>query len=105
MPQIVPLSSEPSILFNITLDGIELNMQTKYNTRYSTWSLDIYDEQQNPLVFGVPLLLGSNVLSPYNLNIGSMVCVDVTGQGEDATSDNLGTDVILVHFNEGELNV
>lgn len=103
MPQIVPLTSDPSILFNITLGGIELNFQTKFNTRRSVWEVDIYDADNVQLAYGVTLVLGANIISALNLRIGSLLVVDLIGRGRDATSSNLGTEVVLTHFNEGEL--
>ncbi len=103
MPEIVPLTNDSSSLFNITLGENELNFQTKFNTRYNIWEVDIYDQVQTPLVYGVPLLLGSDVLAPYNLGLGSLVVVDLREEFLDANVDNIGSEVILSYFLPDEL--
>lgn len=103
MPQIVPLTNSPSSKFVITLDGNKLNFQTKYNTRLKIWTFDIYDSSFNPIVYGVPFVLGSDILSPYTAGIGGLIPLDLTESGAEATPESIGVTTILVHLSEDEL--
>lgn len=103
MPEIVPLSNDPSSTFTITLNANELNFQTKYNTRTESWSFDIYDTQLKPLVYGAPFLLGGNIVEPYTLGIGGFVPVDLTESSREATPSTIGLENILVYLTEDEL--
>ena len=65
--------------------------------------MDIYDDLLVPLSYGVSLLLGADIVSALNLDIGTLILVDLTNQGKDATAETLGTDVVLVHLSRSEL--
>lgn len=54
------------------------------------WNLDLYYKGE-PIVQGLTLVGGCDLLSPYRLGIGSLVLV-----GDDPTLDNLGSDCHLI---------
>jgi hypothetical protein len=53
----------------------------------------IDEATQTPLLLGVALVLGTDLLQPHNLSIGYLLVVDETGVGTDAGYDELGTRV------------
>ncbi len=90
----LPLTSDTSQTFTILLGAISYDMAVRWNDRSGTWVLDITDSaSQTILVQGIPLVLGTDILSPYGLAMGYMVVVDQSGQGLDAGVDDLGSRV------------
>ncbi len=93
--QIIPLTNNPSAVFDIVIEGLTYTIITKYNTRAKSWSIDLY-ESGVLLSTGIGLLLGVNIIQQYNYNIGTLFMVDIDRLSLDATGDDLGTRVILV---------
>lgn len=101
----IPLTSDPSQTFSIELAGDIYQFRVIYNQRYGTWSFDLSDVDDVLLVAGIPLLIGSDLLSQYNLEIGALVVIDTEETFVDATGDDgdLGTRVILTYITPEEL--
>ncbi len=93
----IPLQGNPET-FKITLAGVDYFLTVKYqNTDQSGWFLDIYDSQNNPLVCGIPLVTGCNLLEQYaHFGFGGRLWVQ-TDHDPDAvpTFKNLGTEANL----------
>lgn len=93
----IPLSATPQT-FKITLGGIDYRLTLTYvNCDQGGWLLDIADANANPMVSGIPLVTGVNLLAQYpHLGFGGRLWVQTT-QNPDAvpTFDNLGTDALL----------
>jgi hypothetical protein len=57
--------------FTISLGGINYKLTLQWNSGSATWILGIYDKDQNPIVTGVPLVTGADLLEQLNyLRIG-----------------------------------
>jgi hypothetical protein len=54
-------------------------------------------------VRGLPLVLGADLLAPLNLGIGSLLMVDLSNAGKDATDDDFGERVGLIWLAPGEM--
>ena len=66
--------------------------------------LDMYDAAtQQPIIASAPLVLGQDLLEPYNFGVGSIFCVDTTGHGLDAGPDDLGERVKVYWFSPDEV--
>lgn len=79
--------------FTVTLVGVDYNMTIRWNVPANCWMLDIADVSQDPLVQGIPMITGADLLAPYQyLDIGGQLIVQ-TDNDPDAvpTYDNLGT--------------
>lgn len=104
MPTEIPLRPLPSSKFNIQLANRILTITTKYNSRGAEspfWTINIA-EGDNSIIEGIPLLLGAEILAPFNLGIGAMFLFDFTGTGTDATDTSLGTTVRLIYYTPEE---
>ena len=122
---IVPFTSNPWETFSCSLNGNTYQFQTNYNERNGVWSFDLYDDTTGaPLVMGIPILIGCDLLGPYGLGIGSMYAIDMAAttaraligttstvgqvlQMTDADplgafSDDLGNRVKVVYLAPGE---
>lgn len=109
MPTEIPLTNDPSIIFEITLNTRLLGFQTKYNDRGASdtlpyWTVDIL-EGGVPVIVGVPLVLGANLLRAYNLGLGGLVMIDRTDTNTDATDESLGDTTVLLYYTPDEVAV
>lgn len=99
MPQFyeIPLSPKPQ-RFTISLGAVAYQFTVKYqNTTEGGWALDIADNTGSPLVMGIPLVTGVDLLGQYaHLGFAGRLWVQ-TANNPDAvpTFDNLGTESFL----------
>ena len=95
----IPLTHEPQS-FSIALGGTEYRLCIRWYEP-GGWLLDISSAADTPILAGVPLVTGCDLLAQYGyLGIGGALLVsgDVP-----PTLDNLGTDVELVfEVDDGE---
>lgn len=62
---VIPLSPTPQ-RFTINLGGIEYGLTVRYrNTDMGGWTLDIADRSGVPIVNGIPLVTGCDLLAQY----------------------------------------
>ncbi|WP_283149018.1 phage baseplate plug family protein [Silvimonas soli] len=90
----IPLSATPQT-FPITLSGVDYRMTVQFrNADQGGWVLDVADGQSNPLVQGIPLVTGVNLLAPYgHLGFTGRLWVQTTNDPDAIpTYANLGTD-------------
>ena len=117
----VPFTDDPFQSFRCSFRGVEYVFSADYNSRSGVWSFGMADSiTQAPIVSGVPILLGCDLLAPYGLGIGSMFAVDLaaspspaligtTGvvgpvvQATDAGPDDLGARVRVIYIEPGEV--
>lgn len=60
----IPLAAENQ-KFHITLSGIDYTFSLRWNFRASQWILNIGDTAELPIINGIPLVAGVNLLSGY----------------------------------------
>lgn len=89
----IPLTPQPQI-FNIVLGAVPYILTLTWNTVAQTWMLDIADSTSVPIVRGIPLVTGADLLAQYAyLELGGSLYVK-TDSNADAipTYTNLGSD-------------
>ncbi len=98
---VIPVDSTgTNYTLDVSLSGSVYRFGLHWNTRGQFWSLDIFDQADNPLATGIKLVadweliggLGNSALPP-----GFLYCVDTSGKGIDPTDSDFGTRVILVY--------
>jgi hypothetical protein len=100
----LPFSNDPAQVFTIQLGDAKFVFDSKYNDRSGVWTLDLYDAATKALIVAsLPLVIGQDLLEPYNFDMGSILCVDTTGQGMDAGPDELGDRVKVYWFSADEV--
>ena len=89
----IPLSANPQTL-SVNLAGAYYNLTVKWNAQNTSWVLDIADSNNNPLVQGIALVTGADLLEQYAyLGIGGQLQVQTDSDTFAVpTIDNLGTD-------------
>lgn len=89
---LVPLSNIPQS-FLVNLAGVNYTLTVKWNDSPDAgWILDIADDAQNPVVCGLPLITGADVLDGLAyLGIQGSLVVYTNGDANAVpTLDNLG---------------
>ena len=102
MSAIIPLSLDPAVTFEITLDDGNFGFRVYYTTVANVWVMDLSRDGE-VLVDGIRLVVGLDLMEPFNFNIGQWRMINLVDNRLDATRDNLGIDVILFYVPEGEL--
>lgn len=91
-PYEIPLSAEPQT-FNIQLSGVERKLRFYWNKWSECWMLDMMTNLGAPLLLGIPVITGADLLGQYAyMELGGSIVVQ-TDFDLDAvpTFDNLGT--------------
>lgn len=95
----LPVGNEPSQKFTVQLGRVKYDFHIKYNSRSSVWTFDMtISATKVMLLQSIPIVLGSDLLAPYNFGIGRLIVVDTSNRGRDAAVDDLGARVKLVWF-------
>lgn len=99
--QIIPTRSDvPCYDFQITLDGVILNLEFMWGDRLNLWTMNIFDLNQNPIVTGVPLFTEFPLLykeKDVRLPPGQWFCVDTGNEGKNPGRDDFGSRVLLYY--------
>lgn len=102
----IPLNSSPSQLFSINLNGVNYNVEVNFNSRVSNgageWFISFYIGE-TPVITGVGVVGGIDILGQYDLGIKNMYVVNVVDGESDPTATSLGTDARLFILTDEEL--
>jgi hypothetical protein len=87
----IPLVNQPQE-FQITLGATTYNFVLKWNYVSLNWVLDIYDQDDNPIVRGIPLITGADLFEQYGyLGFGGQLIAQTDGDVTvPPTFENLG---------------
>ena len=86
----IPLSNS-SEAFSVSLGGAYYNLATRWNAQINYWTLDISDANNNPIVLGIPMVAGRNLLEPYQtLGFNFALYVMCDGTQNDPAFTTLG---------------
>jgi hypothetical protein len=99
----IPLTPQAQV-FSITLAGVSYQFTLVWrDAPGGGWFLDIADQNSNPLVLGLPLVTGVDLLAQYpHLNFSGTLTVVTSGDTNAVpTYTNLGTASKLI-FTVGE---
>jgi hypothetical protein len=61
----IPLSPDPQT-FNIALGGVTYGLNVTWNVPNASWIIDIADASGNPIVSGIPMVTGADLLEQYS---------------------------------------
>ncbi len=69
----IPTSNIPQVI-SISLAGVTYKLTNKWNVSGNCWVLDIADTNSNPILSGIPLVTGVDLLEQYGyLNFGGQL--------------------------------
>ncbi len=101
----LPVEAVASQRFTVQLAVDKYVFYIRWNDRAECFTLDLSEEVTGTiLIEGAALVLGTDILEPYNFHIGSLLMIDGNGTGKDADLTTLGTRVKLYWFSEDEVN-
>lgn len=99
----VPVTNDAAQKFVTQLGDSKFEFDIQWNDRSGLFSLTLTNDDTKQIYFqGVPMVLGVDLLEPYNYAIGSLLLYDTTNRSIDANLDNLGDSVLLFWFTEQE---
>lgn len=99
----LPFSNDPAQRFVTQLGDRKFVFIAKWNDRSSVWTFDLYDHTtQEALLLGPQIVLGQELLEPYNLGIGRLIAYDEAGTGKDAGLLDLGDRVNVYWLSDDE---
>jgi hypothetical protein len=90
----IPMQPQPQ-QFTIVLSGVTYTFTLLYrNTPLGGWTLDIGDASNNPILQGIPLVTGANLLGQYTYLgfVGGLFVQTADNPDAVPTFQNLGTD-------------
>ena len=72
----IPLNDvSPWYDFQIALSGVQYTISIRYNGRMDRWVMDLSNAVDTPIIMGVPLLIGVNLLGRFagqpNIPVGT----------------------------------
>lgn len=89
----VPLSAQPQF-FNIKLGSTTYRVNLYWSNATGSWNIDLYDQTgTTPIITGIPLVTGTDLLAPYGyMNFGGQLVVQTDGDiNAIPTYSNIGT--------------
>ena len=102
----IPLTSDGEQIFSMVLDDILFDFRILYNSRANDnnglWQMDI-SAGEISIINGAALVIGVDVMLPYNVGPSNLYMLNVTGSNADATKDNLGSGVKLFQLTDEEV--
>lgn len=108
--QVLPLiPSVREYTFDTVLDDRAYTFRVYWNAcnaRDAAWFFDVYDEDAQPIAYGVKIVLGTNLARTYDHPLtrqGALVVIDRSGSNIDATFDDLGTRIAVLHLTSTEM--
>ena len=99
---LIPFTPAQPQSFQISLNGITYTMKVRWCDPFNCWILDLADVSNNPILQGIPLITGTDLLSQYAyLGLGFSLVVQ-TNNDVDAvpTFANLGSQGNLYALND-----
>lgn len=101
----LPLTSDVSQQFTCQLGENKLQFDVRFNDRQGVWLMAVTDVvTDTKLVDGVAILLGTELLHPFNLSLGYLVAIDEDGTNKDAGADDLGSRVNVYWVSADEVS-
>ena len=101
----IPFSGAAKENLDINLGGQELTLSVRYASISDSWAMDVLDRSVNPstpLLTGVRIVVGVDMLAPYALELGSLYAINLTSPGNDPGREDLGSAVRVVYLTEAE---
>jgi len=97
----IPLRKDvPSYSFRIDLDGTTYTMAIHYNERMDRWAMDFRTENNEDILIGIPLLLGTSLLARFRdsrLPDGDLFMINIEDETVEGNRDNFSVNAKLIY--------
>ena len=85
--------------FNTKVNDTHYTLGLYYNRRAGKWILNVSDQSGNPIVMGIPLLIGSKMFTRFVnedlLDLKYAFVYNKQSEYEEPGEDNLGTNILF----------
>ena len=99
----LPLTSDPAQTFTAQLGRAKYIFDVKFNSRSGVWTFDLFDATtKTAMLTSIPIVLGVDLLWPYNLGVGRLIAADTSRRSTDAGPEDLGNRVRLFWYSPEE---
>lgn len=91
----IPIAEDTFYQVQVFLDEEKYNLRFRWNRRNETWYMDVFDIENNPILYSQPCLAGGGGMTyrffitdlmPY----GDILTLDINGLGKDPTFEDFG---------------
>lgn len=102
--QEIIVTSRTRSRYDVSLEDRALTLRTLYSNVMDQWTFDLVDRATgDPVLSGVPIVTGLDLLEPYGLGLGALVAAAIESPGRDPRRDELGQRVKLIHVPVAEV--
>jgi len=99
----MPIEAIPAQSFTVQLTVNKYKLDIQWNDRGEYFTMSIFEDITGvAIAHGLPLILGQDVLSPYNYGLGAFIMVDTSNRGQEASVESFGARSKLCWFSEDE---
>jgi len=99
----IPVNTDPAQRFTTQLGTQKIVFDFRWNDRSERFELDLFrDDDQSVIVRGLNVVLGCDLLEPYNFGLGHLVVVDTSNLHQEANLTNFGDVVKLMWVSDDE---
>ena len=99
--KIVPVTSNNFVYeFRTALDNVVYSISIRYNSRSNRWTMDVKDTDDIPLVMGIPLLQGTDLIDRFKdrrLPAGHFIMQSLEDETREAGREDLGENSLLLY--------
>jgi len=92
----IPITNDAYSEFSTTMNNLEVQMKTRYNSEMGIFLVDIVVPSIPKSVLGIPVTTGLDLISGYNLGIGTLYGHEKAGEITDSTRENFGISYLLL---------
>jgi len=97
----IPLNSDvPKYRLKTTLEDTEYTFVIRYNQRKDIWIMSLLDSNEDPIIYGQPILLGQlffDYLVDERLPPGNLFAFNAENFSAEANRNTLGTEVLMIY--------
>ena len=104
--EIIPFKEPAQWREQIELSGVIYILRFKWNALNQFWSMDVLNGNDEPIVYGVKIVVNWNLLEQYAMTDkpeGDIVCQNIVGGTEKIKREDMSTVAQLLYYATGEL--
>lgn len=101
-----PADGYPDMSIRCAIEGVTYVFRWVWNEREATWYVSIADAENDPIVSGVRVVLGENLIAGVadsRLPDGQILVADPSGNTDEPDRDTLGKNVLIVYVTTAEV--
>lgn len=107
MALLLPADPAPETYrFAVTLDGVLFQLRWRWNTRAACWLVDVFDADEEPVIYGRRVSLDVDVLRQVHhleAPFGALIAYDTTTRQTPPGRADLGDRVIALYLELAEV--